>query len=72
MFRHGLFGHASGHMPKFPRTDTPLVLAADGSMLDNDGLFAEKRAKYAPLHKAIRAPRPPSSTTMRSAPRTIS
>ncbi len=55
MFRLGLFGHAGDHMPKFPRTDTPLVLAADGAMLDNDGLFAEKRAKYTPLHKAIRA-----------------
>ncbi len=55
MFRLGLFDHANDHMPKFARTDTPLVLAADGAMLDNDGLFAEKRAKYTPLHKAIRA-----------------
>jgi len=54
MFRPALFGFAHDHMPVEPKTESPRVVAADGTPLPNDPLFAEKRAKYRPFDKSIK------------------
>lgn len=54
MFRPALFGFAHDHMPVAPKSGSPSVIAADGTPLPNDPIFAEKRAKYRPFDKSIK------------------
>lgn len=53
MFRPDRFGFAHDHMPVEPTIADPKVVSADGTELQNDELFAAKRAKYRPLDQAI-------------------